>query len=77
MPGPIPLQKHGTTGQIQASAVQLCTQLMLGAAIADLQAGNTSHQLSAEGEMAAKGAAAVVHEHQGHCAILMTLAPLP
>ena len=34
-------------------------------------------QLAAQGEMAAEGAAAVVHEREGHCAILAIAALLP
>ena len=77
MPGLVPLQHYRTAGQVQATALELGAQGVIGAPIADLQSRQPAHQLRAQGEMTAKGAAAVVHEHQGHCAILISAVPLP
>ena len=77
MPGLRALQQHGATGQMQTARGQLSPQRLILPAIADLQIRHTPHQLTAQGEVAAEGAAAVVHEHHGHCAILTTAAPMP
>jgi len=77
VPGPRPLQQHRTAGQVQPAPLQLGPQRVVGPAITDLQPRQTAHQLAAQGKVAAEGAAAVVHEREGHCAILAMAAPMP
>ena len=77
MPRPRALQQHSATGQMQTARSQFSPQRLIRPAVANLEVGHTPHQLTAQGEVAAERAAAVVHEHQGHCAILTIAAPLP
>jgi hypothetical protein len=77
VPGLLPLEQHGTASQIQSSCLELSPQGVVSPTIADHQLRQASLQLAAQSEMAAEGAATVVHEREGHCAILAIAALMP
>lgn len=70
MPHPLAVEQNRPVVEVETALAQIPAQPVVGATIADLQVWDSPQEFTAQGEMAAERAAAVVDEDQGHPAIL-------
>lgn len=69
---PLTVKHHGAAAQVIPPLCQVVPESCVAAAIADLQAADAPRQLAALGEMAAKGATPVKHQHRPGAAGLIS-----